>query len=256
MQLYRIKRKNVTIGYTRLINGPQRSSYMRTFVIGDIHGSLKALDQCLDRSGFKSDEDQLILLGDLCDGWPETSQVYDRLLSMNHVVFVRGNHDEMMLEWVRDGSFHPAWLANGGLATMESYPDGVPESHSAFLEASLPYYIWKSKLFVHAGILPDKPLNEQEDHTFLWDRSFFKQVLSAAIQGQHDKITTFDEVYIGHCPIHRYELTRPKQGAEVWMMDTGAGWEGWLSLMNVETKEMFLSDKVESFYPSGSGRAG
>lgn len=42
---------------------------MRRFVVGDIHGAHKALVQCLERSGFNRDEDFLVSLGDLCDGW-------------------------------------------------------------------------------------------------------------------------------------------------------------------------------------------
>ena len=45
----------------------------RTFVIGDIHGSYTALMQCLALSDFDYQHDELIALGDVCDGWPETS---------------------------------------------------------------------------------------------------------------------------------------------------------------------------------------
>jgi serine/threonine protein phosphatase 1 len=38
------------------------------------------------------------------------------------------------------------------------------------------------------------------------------------------------------------------------MMDTGAGWEGVLSMMNVETKEVFVSDRLPSLYPGVGGR--
>jgi serine/threonine protein phosphatase 1 len=44
---------------------------MRAFVIGDLHGAYKALEQCLDRSGFDYENDVLIQLGDIADGYPE-----------------------------------------------------------------------------------------------------------------------------------------------------------------------------------------
>ncbi len=86
--------------------------------------------------------------------------------------------------------------------------------------------------------------------------SFFKKVINAHHKELKTPFTAFDEIYIGHSPIHRYGLSKPTKAAEVWMMDTGAGWEGLLSMMNIHTKEVFQSDKVESFYPPGSGRGG
>ena len=50
---------------------------MRTFVIGDIHGGYLSLKQCLERSSFNYEEDTLISLGDICDGWPETKRCID-----------------------------------------------------------------------------------------------------------------------------------------------------------------------------------
>ena len=39
-------------------------------------------------------------------------------------------------------------------------------------------------------------------------------------------------------------------------MDTGAGWDGTLSMMNVDNKELFQSDPVEDLYPKEPGRQG
>ena len=52
----------------------------KTFVIGDIHGAYRALLQCLEKSRFDYQQDTLICLGDVSDGWPETSQAVDELL--------------------------------------------------------------------------------------------------------------------------------------------------------------------------------
>jgi serine/threonine protein phosphatase 1 len=41
---------------------------------------------------------------------------------------------------------------------------------------------------------------------------------------------------------------------EVWLMDTGAAWEGTLSIMDIDTKEIVVSDKPVDMYPAGSGR--
>ena len=68
------------------------------------------------------------------------------------------------------------------------------------------------------------------------------------------KITQFDEIFVGHTPIHRFGYFNPTRACEVWLMDTGAGWDGVLSLMNIETKEYFTSDKIPSLYPGFMGR--
>ena len=49
----------------------QNQQVGRTFALGDIHGNYKALKQCLERSNFDYDNDTLIFLGDVCDGWTD-----------------------------------------------------------------------------------------------------------------------------------------------------------------------------------------
>ncbi len=229
---------------------------MATFVIGDIHGGDRALEQCLQRSGFDPEVDRLICLGDVCDGWPETKQAIERLLGLDNLIMIQGNHDFMTLDWVRTGIRHPGWMSQGGSNTITSYNGKMPESHIQLLESANLYYIDQNRLFVHAGILPGKPLDKQGEDIFLWDRTLFRQALDQKLNGQDVKLTSFDEIYIGHSPIHNYGWIEPVRSGEVWMMDTGAGWMGTLSLMNIDTKEVFTSDPVHTLYPPGSGRAG
>ena len=75
----------------------------RLWVIGDIHGAHRALQQCLQRSGFNREQDHLISLGDVSDGWPETRAVIDKLLKVKNLVHVLGNHDFWTLEWMETG---------------------------------------------------------------------------------------------------------------------------------------------------------
>jgi serine/threonine protein phosphatase 1 len=65
------------------------------------------------------------------------------------------------------------------------------------------------------------------------------------------QLTTYDEVYLGHTPISHPE---PLLGGGVWLMDTGAGWQGLLSMMDVHSKEIFVSDPVPKLYPGIAGR--
>lgn len=223
----------------------------RVFVIGDIHGALRALRQCLERSHFDYENDQLICLGDVSDGWPETKASVEELRKIKNLTYILGNHDTWTLDWMISGRVEPVWYDQGGKATIESYREGVPASHIEFFRNALPYYLRDNKLFVHAGIDPWRPLEEQDEETFLWDRALASLALRQQDLTGEKKISTFDEIYIGHTPIPERS---PIQSLGVWLMDTGAGWSGVLSMMNIDTKETFVSDPVPSLYPGIVGR--
>lgn len=133
----------------------------RTFVIGDIHGAYRALQQCLQRSGFDYEKDQLISLGDVCDGWPETKQAIDELMRIKNLTYIFGNHDFWTLEWMRYGHADDVWWEQGGESTVNSFKGTGFEKYQAFLEGALPYHILDNKLFVHAGINPLRPIHQQ-----------------------------------------------------------------------------------------------
>src|SRR5688572_5812155 len=116
-------------------------------------------------------EDHLICLGDVCEGWPETKQCVDYLLELKKVTYILGNHDLWMYNWMQSGKSESVWLTQGGDATVKSYGDGVPSSHVDFLRKAHPYFIENNRLFVHAGIDPRQPLEQQGLDTFLWDRT-------------------------------------------------------------------------------------
>ena len=108
---------------------------MRTFVIGDIHGAYKALLQCFKRCSFDYDNDRLIALGDVCDGWPEVRQSIDELLKVKNLIYIVGNHDLWALSWGLQGTKEDIWLGQGGKNTIVSYDGGpMPESHIKLLQ--------------------------------------------------------------------------------------------------------------------------
>lgn len=224
----------------------------RTFVIGDIHGAARALQQCLERSGFDRQHDHLICLGDVCDGWPETNEAISELLTVNNLTYLLGNHDVWALDWMRNGKAEDIWLNQGGWATVRSYPDEVPYTHIELLQKAHYYYIHENKLFVHAGIDPSKPIEQQDAQTFLWDRHLVRTVLDFSEKGIDARLTTFDDIYVGHTPI---PSGQPIHSCGVWLMDTGAGWSGVLSMMDVDNNKIFMSDPTPLLYPGVQGRA-
>lgn len=223
----------------------------KTFVLGDIHGASRALTQVLERSSFDLENDRLICLGDVADGWPNTKQAIDELLKIKNLVYLMGNHDVWALQWMETREAAEIWLSQGGRATCDSYNDGVPESHLNFLRQAKPYFIEDNRLFVHAGVLPGMKAEECSHEIWYWDRTMVQLARHLNSNGRPQNITPYDEVFVGHTPIN---VHHPMKYCEVWMVDTGAAWDGVLSMMDVDSKEWFTSDVVRELYPGIKGR--
>ncbi len=227
----------------------------RTFVLGDIHGAFRALEQCLSRCDFNPQYDHLVALGDVCDGWPQVRECIEYLLKIPNLTYILGNHDYWTLSWFRNQVPPDLWLNQGGQATLNSYADGVPTSHRQFLEQAKLYHLTTDhRLFVHAGIIPDKPLTEQDESVFLWDRSLFNLACRLKIHHEEKSLGSYREIYIGHSPTIRAGYPVPLQSGNVWMMDTGAAWDGHLTIMDIESKAYVQSDRVADLYPGVKGR--
>lgn len=125
---------------------------MKRFVIGDIHGAYKALMHVLQASGFNYEEDTLICLGDVADGWTEVPECFDELLKIKNMIYILGNHDQWLYEYFKFGYTPHIWTSQGGQNTIDAYmrrPETM-EAHQRLLEQALPYYITEdNKLFVH-----------------------------------------------------------------------------------------------------------
>lgn len=228
---------------------------MRTFVIGDIHGAYKALLQCFDRSGFDRANDRLIVLGDVCDGWTQVRESFDELLKIKNLVYILGNHDVWTLNWAKTGTILEIWFAQGGNNTLFSYQNGpMPQAHVDLIAQAPRYQLEDGRLFVHAGFNPAKPMEEQEQDLLVWDR---KLIMDAFQQNNVDPTHTFGgfkEIFLGHTPTLVFHVDRPLHLCNVWTLDTGAGWSGRLTIMNVETKEYWQSDLCQTLYPDVKGR--
>lgn len=289
----------------------------RTLVIGDIHGGLKALLQCLERCQYDKEYDQLIFLGDYTDGWSETAQLIEFLIDLesqaiHKPIFLRGNHDEVFEDWLETGTHSWNWI-QGALPTIESYaklidhpikvhttwsfntfnqkryrhevdmnPGQIPESHIKFFKSMHNYYVDdQNRGFVHGGFKSKLGLgNEHSESDYYWDRDMWGLAVMAEGRTHLTEDSTphsyrflkHKEVYIGHTSTisHKvkpgykeYEDPRqPKNGGimipmnrcNVWNMDTGGGWHGKVSVMDIDTKEFWQSDIVKELYPDDPGR--
>jgi serine/threonine protein phosphatase 1 len=227
----------------------------RSFVLGDIHGAYKAMMECFEKADFSYKDDTLICLGDVCDGWPEVNKAIDELLKINNLIYILGNHDDWTLKWFINGEAPEIWTMQGGDATIKSYKEGIPPAHIEFLKAARLYYKINNKVFTHGGFDIFEELEYQSKDVFIWDRTLLQLALNLHYSNSEKNITGYDEIYLGHTPTINFGIKEPKKICEIYMMDTGAGWPGGvLSLMNIETKEVFLSTQVDKLYRGIPGR--
>lgn len=232
---------------------------MRKFVVGDIHGGLKGLEQCLNGVNFDFDNDTLIQIGDICDGWSESVEVALLLSSIKNLVSIRGNHDVWALENLKSGRADTNWIYHGGRATLENYKRsnrGDSRAFIEFLENQLPYYIdGEKRLFIHAGydiVNSNKPGysidNEISGGNLWWSRDYWKLIKGGYME------TNYKNVYIGHTPTISDGSMDPIIIGNVINVDTGAAFYGQLTIMNIETGEYFKSDNLFKLYPNEFGR--
>ena len=229
---------------------------MKTFILGDVHGAAKAIDQCFERSGFNINEDRLIFLGDVADGWPHVRESIDLLLRVKNLVSILGNHDLWLLNYVMYGQSPNIWLTQGGYATLKSYNNTkIPDHHLKFLKSMIPFFKENNMVFVHGGLVGHAPIEEQYKDDLMWDRSLVNSALTSQASRQCPKngYGGYADIFVGHTTTTSFSFT-PIRCCNVWMLDQGAGYEGKLSIMDLETKQFWQSDKVDTLYPGEHGR--
>lgn len=222
---------------------------MKTFVIGDIHGAHRALMQCLERCKFDRERDRLIALGDVCDGYPEVDRCIAELLTLKHCDYIVGNHDLWALDWALEGKEPDIWTSQGGAATIFSYgSEPMPEKHKDFLQKAHHYFVLEERIFIHGGFDPNFPLEKQGLQKFVWDRDL---IYAAWEQSQKDnayKFSSFQEIFLGHTPVQNFKSNLPQHFCNIWAVDTGAGWSGPLTIMDIHSKEYWQSEPTSKLY--------
>ncbi|MBF0595581.1 MAG: metallophosphoesterase [Candidatus Omnitrophica bacterium] len=228
---------------------------MRTFAIGDIHGAHKALLQCLERSRFDYQKDHLIVLGDVCDGYPEVRQCIDELLKIERCDFIIGNHDQWALDWALRGYKPKIWISQGGDRTIASYDGGpMPKAHFDFLMSGKFWLELDRQVFVHGGFYPSIPLVKQTSHTLMWDRDLLDMARKSHSAGVKEKFGGFEDIFLGHTTTQMYGGVLPLHFCNIWDLDTGGGFSGKLTIMDVKTKEFWQSDPSHELYIGVPGR--
>jgi serine/threonine protein phosphatase 1 len=222
---------------------------MRVYAIGDVHGRDDLLEEVhgqitADRAARPTPDCRIVHIGDYVDRGPDTADVIERLSLFQRAdpsaVFLRGNHEEMLLEFLNDpaaGGLN--FVSNGGLATMASYGVDVdrlydkrdlveagqrlvelmPAEHRAFVDALQLSTGIGDYFFCHAGVRPGVRLDRQSADDLTWIREPFL-----------DYAGEFEAVIVhGHTPAPEPEVRSNRIN-----IDTGAVFTGRLTCLVLE----------------------
>jgi serine/threonine protein phosphatase 1 len=229
----------------------------RVYAVGDIHGRLDLLLRlqkliAADAARSRSRRRVLVYIGDYIDRGPDSAGVLDLLLDRPlpgfEIVHLLGNHEDTLLQFPDDMTVGPSWLTYGGMQTLASYfievsPGSwrderelqrlqdevrrrVPRRHVEFMRGLTLTHVEGDYLFVHAGVRPGIPLEQQERDDLLWIRDEFLQ-------------STEDH---GRIVVHGHTISEaPDQQPNRIGIDTGAFHTGHLTCLVLDgTSRAFL----------------
>ena len=214
----------------------------RRVVIGDVHGHYEGLMLLLEEIAPASD-DQIYFLGDLIDRGPQSAQVVE-FVKENDYPCLLGNHEQMLLNILigKDtGSANmQGWLYSGGQATVASYQSGtIPKEHLNWFE-NLPTYLDLGDFWLtHAGVDPQKTVQEQTAEELCWIRDEFHRIKEPYFT---DKL-----IIVGHTITFTLPGVVPgnlAQGQGWLVIDTGAYHprSGWLTGLDITNKLVYQAN--------------
>lgn len=244
------------LGGARKAAAPSVPGGVVAYAIGDVHGRADLLMPLLERvldEHRRLDGARMVLvgLGDYVDRGPGSREVLETLIELTHfgpleTHFLKGNHDQAMLDFLGDPERGEAWCEFGGREAMASYgvaaPAGrsapeawhdardaleaaMPPSHVAFLRGLENAFVLGDYFFSHAGARPGVALEDQTETDLLWIRQPFLQDRRA-----------FDKIVVhGHTPAEEAYADHRRIG-----LDTGAYATGLLTAMRLEGDERRL----------------
>lgn len=220
----------------------------RVYAVGDVHGRRDLLDDLIEQirshaATAQSAQNVLVMLGDYVDRGKDSKGVIDTLLGLElpgwQKVFLRGNHDQAILDFLNDAQFYRAWRNFGAADTLLSYgvmpprfendaaiakardefAEKLPVGHLNLISSLNYLHTEGDYLFVHAGIRPGIALDQQAPEDMLGIRDDF--LLSQR---------SFGKVVVhGHTPTDGPVKRRNRIG-----IDTGAFFSGRLTAAILE----------------------
>lgn len=251
----------------------------RRLIFGDLHGSLRALMQCLEKAGFDSSEDFLYSVGDIADGYPDVYECLSFLKGLPSFHPVIGNHDVWLQNWLASGDAPYIWTSQGGSKSIASFDkNNVSEDEKMEIArwmSTWPYArVLEDAVIMHGG--PGLSLSDEDiitiasverglttpapdgywipdgkEDTILWDREYFRSASYDEKTGQRNPIGAWSEkkrLFTGHTEYASAAVFISRLHNMV-NLDTRCGSYGVLTLMDMDTLEYWQSDKSSELYP-------
>lgn len=209
------------------------------YVIGDIHGCLKPLKELLEHLEPDLHRDRLLFVGDYIDRGPDSRGVVEYILKLKarfpaeNIICLKGNHEAMFLNFMA-GKDQQLFLLNGGESTLREYFGDhwhqlprlrLPAEHERFFQDLRPYYVTEDYIFVHGGLKPGLPLEEQSEEDLLWIRGEF--IASTEDFGR--------QVIFGHTPFKQPLIMPNKIG-----IDTGLVYGNFLTCLRLPHRDFYF----------------
>ena len=185
----------------------------KTYAISDTHGMYNLWRQVIESL---DETDTLYILGDAADRGPDGWKIIKEALSDPRVIYVRGNHDQMLLEcWRSDWCDNYIWLYNGGYETFNDVLMDVDyEICLAQLARTKLYHCYENKEgqkihLSHAGFTLMENNEIPYANDLLWDREHIEDKCK-----WWPKTNPNDYVVHGHTPItsSRWKLINMEEG--------------------------------------------
>lgn len=244
--------KNFISGIENILPTKNDTPYKRIVAIGDIHGKFTKLMSLWEKINV-TDDDKIIFLGDYIDRGTEVAETLKWIMEQRtnkNFIFLRGNHEQMMLDIFNKRTNKIMWLFNGGNATIYGFgklkaEDGTFVDRFLDFAKKLPLYHamtigGRDFVFVHAGINSHVSLDKQSEEFLLWSRENFFDAYEgdAVIISGHSPVQAFEKFGVSDNP-------RPIKlpGKNVILTDTGSFIRsGKISAVDVLTGEYWQSD--------------
>ena len=216
----------------------------RMLAIGDIHGCHAALTALLAQVQLRP-ADTVIFTGDYIDRGLASRQVIDDLLFLHKFcspVFLRGNHEGMMLDARENPLKLVFWRDCGGLETLLSYGTDyrvdwiseIPDSHWKFFERTAKFFETDTHIFVHAYVDPKLEMKDQRESLLLWGYFDWLQPHKSG-----------KKIVCGHTVQDSGGI---KDVGFAVCIDTGVATGGWLSCLDVKSGRFWQANERGETY--------
>ncbi len=251
----------------------------RRLLIGDLHGAYRCLMDVLDACRFEFGVDHLYFTGDAADGYPEVFDCIRFFRQLKNFHPVIGNHDIWLQNYLAYGISTANWLSQGGIHSISSFKrsgltnEGLKD-YALYL-STWPYTVLEDDFcLMHAGPSPsttydvlrllsnekrnlyERTATEVSDHrripeiSAVWSRDYYYSALDFC-HGMKPLMKPFEpelEFYVGHTPVvdgipfvsKKYHLIN---------IDTGTGYGGRLTIIDMDSLEYWQSRSAEELYP-------